>query len=124
VAHFHDQVEPLHKVTIIPRGMSLGATMVLPEKDHYHQRKRRLEGLITFAYGGRAAARLHGEDISAGAADDIRRATQIARMMVREWGMSEQLGPVSYGEENQQVFLGNVQAPGGACSRAERRVEP
>jgi cell division protease FtsH len=89
-------VEPLHKVTIIPRGITLGATMFLPEKDRYNVYRRQLLGEIKVSFGGRIAEELFTGDISAGAANDIRHATQIARHMVCDWGMSERMGPIRY----------------------------
>src|SRR5262249_50822863 len=100
-------VEPVHKVTIIPRGMALGATMQLPERDKYHHRKRELIGMLTVLFGGRVAEELYCEDISGGAANDIERATEIARAMVCSWGMSDALGPVALGEKRGEVFLGD-----------------
>jgi len=94
------EVEPLHKVTIIPRGMALGATMQLPEKDKYHVQCRELMGEIIALLSGRVAEEMFCDDISSGARDDIRRATALARLMVREWGMSSRLGPVFYGDED------------------------
>jgi len=106
IAHTLEDVEPLHKVTIIPRGMSLGATMVLPERDRYNEMKREVLGYITFAYGGRSAEELFCDDISTGAYDDIKRATELARQMVCQWGMSENIGPIAYSEGSDPVFLG------------------
>ncbi|MGQ0553445.1 MAG: ATP-dependent zinc metalloprotease FtsH [Planctomycetota bacterium] len=106
-AHLVGVVEPVHKVTIIPRGMALGATMYLPERDKYHHRKRELLGMLAVAFGGRVAEELFCEDISGGAANDIERATEIARAMVCSWGMSEALGPVALGEKRGEVFLGD-----------------
>jgi cell division protease FtsH len=106
VAHFTEGVEPLHKVTIIPRGMSLGATMILPAKDRYSTKKKELLGFLAFAFGGRCAEELFCEDVSTGAADDIRRATEMAREMVCHWGFSEKLGPIAYSEAAENVFLG------------------
>ncbi|HTE05617.1 MAG TPA: ATP-dependent zinc metalloprotease FtsH [Planctomycetota bacterium] len=102
-----DLVEPLHKVTIIPRGMALGATMQLPERDKYHHRKRELLAMLTVLFGGRVAEELFCEDISGGAANDIERGTEIARAMVCSWGMSDALGPVALGERRGEVFLGD-----------------
>ena len=96
------EVEPLHKVTIIPRGMALGATMHLPEKDRYHVQSKQMLGEITALLSGRVAEEVFCDDITSGARDDIRRATALARLMVREWGMSSKLGPVFYGEEETQ----------------------
>jgi len=106
IAHFLPEVEPLHKVTIIPRGMSLGSTMVLPQQDKYNEKKKELLGYIAFAYGGRCAEEIFCDDISTGAYDDIKRATEIARQMVCQWGMSENIGPISYAEASDAVFLG------------------
>jgi cell division protease FtsH len=89
-------VEPLHKVTIIPRGISLGSTMMLPEKDRYTMYRRQALGEIKLNFGGRIAEELFMGDISAGASTDINHATQIARHMVCDWGMSQRLGPVRY----------------------------
>ena len=100
-------VEPVHKVTIIPRGMALGATMQLPERDKYHHRRRELMGMLAMLYGGRVAEELFCDDISGGASNDIERATEIARNMVCSWGMSDALGPVSYGDQRNEVFLGD-----------------
>jgi cell division protease FtsH len=100
-------VEPVHKVTIIPRGMALGATMQLPERDKYHHRKKELLGSLTVLYGGRVAEELYCDDISAGASNDIERATELARAMICNWGMSEKLGPISLGESRGEVFLGD-----------------
>jgi cell division protease FtsH len=100
------ELDPLHKVTIVSRGMALGITMSLPERDDYHLRKRRLLGMIAMCYGGRAAEEAVFGDVSAGAQNDIERATEIARMMVCEFGMSEALGPVRYSVTQESPFLG------------------
>jgi cell division protease FtsH len=99
-------VEPLHKVSIIPRGLSLGATMFLPEKDRYTIFRRQVIGEIKVAFGGRIAEELFVGDISSGAADDIRRATQIARRMVTDWGMSDRLGPIRYASNEETTPWG------------------
>ncbi len=96
---------PLHKVTIIPRGHSLGSTMFLPKKDTYNYSKKRLENQIASILGGRIAEELVLGDISSGASGDIKQATKIARHMVCDWGMSS-LGPLSLGENQDTVFLG------------------
>ncbi|MDO4643422.1 MAG: ATP-dependent zinc metalloprotease FtsH [Cardiobacteriaceae bacterium] len=100
--------DPVYKVTIIPRGRALGVTMFLPEQDRYSYSKRRLESQIATLYGGRIAEGLiYGEDqVSTGASNDIERATSIARSMVTRWGLSEKLGPLAYGEDEGEVFLG------------------
>jgi cell division protease FtsH len=96
---------PLHKVTIIPRGQSLGSTMFLPKKDTYNYSKRRLLNQIASIMGGRIAEEIVLGDISSGASGDIKQATKIARHMVCDWGMSA-LGPLSLGENQDTVFLG------------------
>ena len=100
------EVEPVHKVAIVARGMALGATMYLPEKDRYILPRRRILGEITSLLGGRAAEQLFCEDITSGAQNDFERATELARMMVCRWGMSESLGQVSYTESEEHLFLG------------------
>jgi cell division protease FtsH len=101
--------EPLHKVTIIPRGRALGITMFLPERDKYSQSKMELEAMMTSLFGGRVAEELifGAEKVTTGAADDIRRATNLARRMVTEFGFSEKLGPLRYSENEEEVFLGH-----------------
>jgi len=101
-----EQTEPLHKVTIIPRGRALGATMQLPEKDRYTQGRKRLMGMLIGMMGGRVAEELIFNDVTTGAQNDIERATRIARAMVCEFGMSDALGPRNYGSGEQQMFLG------------------
>jgi cell division protease FtsH len=100
------EVEPLHKVTIIPRGMSLGATMMLPEKDHYTRTRKNLLGQITVCFGGRIAEDIFFDDVSTGASGDIDQASNIARRMVCDFGMSDELGPIRYASKEQHVFLG------------------
>ncbi len=98
--------EPLHKVTIIPRGPSLGSTMWLPEEDKYTNRKNELLASLAAKMGGRVAEEIVFGDVTTGAAGDIKMATAMARKMVCEWGMSEKLGMVEYGEHEDYVFLG------------------
>ena len=98
--------EPLHKVTIIPRGQALGATIQLPEKDKYTEGRKQLLGMIVGTMGGRAAEKICFDDVTTGAASDIRQATHIARMMVTEWGMSDNLGPQYFGTREELLFLG------------------
>jgi cell division protease FtsH len=98
--------EPLHKVTIIPRGMALGATFFLPERDRYIFGRNRLLTEITTLYAGRIAERMATGDLSTGAADDIKRATEMARRMVTQFGMSDALGPLNYSHEEETLFLG------------------
>ncbi len=101
--------EPLHKVTIIPRGRALGVTMFLPERDKYSQSKMELEAMMTSLFGGRVAEELifGTEKVTTGAADDIRRASTLARRMVTEFGFSQKLGPLRYSENEEEVFLGH-----------------
>ena len=101
-----EQTEPVHKVTVIPRGRALGATMQLPEKDRYTQGRKRLMGMLIGLMGGRAAEELIFGDVTTGAQNDIERATRIARAMVCEFGMSETLGPRNYGSDQEHMFLG------------------
>ena len=96
---------PIHKVTIIPRGQSLGSTMFTPKKDILNQARRRAENQICCAMGGRIAEELVLKDITSGASGDIRMATKLARQMVCDWGMSD-LGPIAYGENQDHIFLG------------------
>ena len=101
-----EESEPLHKVTIIPRGHALGATMQLPEKDRYTQSKRKLLSMVTGMMGGRAAEEIVFGDVTTGAQNDLKQATHIIRMMVCEWGMSPAMGPQSYSEREELLFLG------------------
>jgi cell division protease FtsH len=100
--------DPVYKVSIIPRGRALGLTMFLPEEDRYSYSRSRLESQITSLFGGRIAEMIiFGVDnVTTGAANDIEKATEIARNMVTKWGLSDKLGPLTYGEEEGEVFLG------------------
>jgi cell division protease FtsH len=98
--------DPVHKVTIVSRGRALGATMSLPEKDDYNHWRRKLLGRIAVCYGGRVAEDLVFGDISAGAQNDIEQATNLAKLMVCELGMSEKAGPVKYTSDQENPFLG------------------
>lgn len=100
-----EHTSPLHKVTIIPRGPYLGATMYLPDGDKYSTQKKEALANLIVTMGGRIAEAFHSDDVSNGASGDIRQATQLARNMVCEWGMSDKLGMVEYGEGDQPVFL-------------------
>ena len=106
VSKFTPGSDPIHKVTIIPRGRSLGQTAYLPLEDRYTHNRNYLVAMITYALGGRAAEELIFKESSTGAANDIEKATEIARKMVRSWGMSEKLGPINYGDSHKEVFLG------------------
>jgi len=107
LAHILPEVDNLHKVTIIPRGMALGATMHLPKKDEYNKTKRKIMGEMVVMYAGRVAEEMFCEDISTGAKNDIEQATDLARRMVCDWGMSSTLGPIDYAAEEEHIFLGN-----------------
>ena len=98
--------DPIHKVTIIPRGMALGLTQFLPEEDQLNLSKRKAENMIAMLFGGRVAEEIIFEDYTTGAGNDIERATDVARKMVCEWGMSEKLGPLAYEKNEGPVFLG------------------
>jgi cell division protease FtsH len=100
--------DPVHKVTIIPRGRALGVTMYLPEEDKYSISKEKLESNISSLYGGRLAEEmtLGPDGVTTGASNDIERATEIARNMVTKWGLSDKMGPLTYSEDEGEVFLG------------------
>ena len=98
--------DPIHKVTIIPRGMALGLTQQLPVDDKHNYSRDYLEDQIAILLGGRIAEELTQGDITTGAGNDLDRATDLARKMVCEWGMSEEIGPLTYGKKEEQVFLG------------------
>ncbi len=100
--------DPVYKVTIIPRGRALGVTMFLPEEDRYSHSREHLESQISSLFGGRIAEQLifGAQAITTGASNDIQRATEIARNMVTRWGLSERMGPLAYGDEEEELFLG------------------
>ncbi len=127
VAIFSEHSDPLHKVTIIPRGRALGVTMQLPTEDKHSYRKAFVESQISVLMGGRVAEELTQDDITTGAGNDIERATEMARRMICEWGMSE-LGPLSFGSKDEPVFLGRDFAQQAGYSedtaiRIDRQVE-
>ena len=111
-----DKCHPLHKVTIIPRGQALGATMSLPKEDVLNRQSQEMRDTIAMTMGGRIAEEIVTGDISTGAAGDIQQATNMARAMVTQWGMSEKLGMVLYGEGDEYVFLGKELAQGKTYS--------
>ncbi|NOT13247.1 MAG: ATP-dependent zinc metalloprotease FtsH [Methylococcaceae bacterium] len=110
--------DPVYKVSIMPRGRALGITMFLPENDQYSASKRKLEGQIASLFGGRLAELLiFGDDrVTTGASNDIERATELARKMVTRWGLSNKLGPLTYGEEAGQAVFGQPGAQGSTVS--------
>jgi len=106
VARMIPEADPVHKVTIIPRGRALGVTSYLPIDEKHTYSKEYLEAVITYALGGRAAEKIVFGHYTTGAGNDIEKATNIARKMVCEWGMSDKLGPMSYGAKEEEIFLG------------------
>ncbi|MCK9984121.1 MAG: cell division protease FtsH [Azoarcus sp.] len=106
VAKLLDKTDPVHKVTIIPRGRALGVTMQLPETDRYSQDRERLLQTIAVLFGGRICEEIFMKQMTTGASNDFQRATDLARRMVTQWGMSDNLGPMVYGEEEGEIFLG------------------
>jgi cell division protease FtsH len=106
IAWFLPDVDPVHKVTIIPRGRALGVTQLLPEEDRYHYGEKRMHSQMAMMLGGRAAEKLVFDEYSAGAEDDLKRATSLARRMVSHWGMSEKIGPVAFRQGEDHPFLG------------------
>ncbi len=106
VAKLLPDTDPIHKVTIIPRGRALGLTMQLPVDEKYTHSKTFLEHTLCILFGGRVAEKIVFDEITTGAGNDLERATVLARKMVCEWGMSDELGPLTYGKKEEQVFLG------------------
>lgn len=106
VAKMTPESDPVHKVTIIPRGRALGVTTYLPIDEKHTYSKEYLEAMISYAMGGRAAEKIVFNQLTTGAGNDIERATALARKMVCEWGMSEKLGPVTFGKKEEEIFLG------------------
>ncbi len=106
VAHALPNTDPVHKITILPRGRALGYTMVLPLEDKYSQSRAELLDMLAYAMGGRAAEELVFHDPTTGASNDIEKATATARAMVTQYGMSEKLGAVKFGQESGEVFMG------------------
>lgn len=101
-----DTTDPVHKITIIPRGRALGVTMQLPTEDRYNLSKTYAENQVAVMMGGRLAERIKFDELTSGAGHDFERATELAQKMVREWGMSEKMGPLVYGKKEGQIFLG------------------
>lgn len=106
VAKHTPQADPVHKVTIIPRGRALGVTTTLPMDEKHNYSKTYCESLLCHLLGGRAAEKLVMNELTTGAGNDLERATELARKMVCEWGMSEKLGPLTFGKKDEEIFLG------------------
>jgi cell division protease FtsH len=118
------ECDPVHKVTIIPRGRALGVTQLLPEEDRHSYNRRGLLSQISMIMGGRAAEQLVFQQFTTGASDDLKKATELARKMVCQWGMNEKLGPVSYTENPGQVFLGrDLQRHKGFSNESSRMID-
>lgn len=110
VAKLIPGTDPVHKVSIIPRGRALGVTMQLPIEDKHSYSRESLLNRIAVLMGGRAAEEIIFGTMTTGAGNDIERATEIARKMVCEWGMSDKMGPVTFGKKDEQIFLGREMA--------------
>jgi cell division protease FtsH len=106
VASFMPQADPIHKVTIIPRGMALGVTQQLPIDDRHNYTREYLEATLSVMMGGRVSEQMFMGVLTTGAGDDLNKATEMVRKMVCEWGMSDRLGPLTFGKKEEQIFLG------------------
>jgi cell division protease FtsH len=106
VSHYLPDIDPIHKITIVPRGVSGGMTSFLPENDKYLRSRTRFEQELAVALGGRAAEEVVFGEVSTGSADDLERVTRTARDMVTRFGMSDVLGPMTFGDRHELVFLG------------------
>jgi cell division protease FtsH len=104
--YFLKNADPLHKVTIVPHGRALGMALSLPEEDSYNRSRGWIEDRIAIIYGGWLAEKLFYDETTTGSKNDIQHATELARNMVCEWGMAEDLGPIAYGQEDEPIFLG------------------
>jgi cell division protease FtsH len=104
--YFLKNADPLHKVTIVPHGRALGMALSLPEEDSYSRTRGWIEDRIAICYGGWLAENLFYNETTTGTKNDIQQATEMARNMVCEWGMADELGPVAYGQEDEPIFLG------------------
>jgi cell division protease FtsH len=106
VAYFMPHADPLHKVTIIPRGMALGVTQQLPIDDRHNYTREYLESTLSVMMGGRVSEKMFMNVLTTGAGDDLNKATDMVRKMVCDWGMSDRLGPLTFGRKDQEIFLG------------------
>ncbi|MHC4887581.1 MAG: ATP-dependent zinc metalloprotease FtsH, partial [Planctomycetota bacterium] len=121
--HLLEDVSPLHKVTIIPRGRMLGATMQLPDKDEYGTTRKKIYGEIKLMLAGRVAEELFCDDISSGASNDLERATQLVRSMICDWGMTEALGLVHYGMRKTSIQFQEVPVENGFSEKTAQRID-
>jgi cell division protease FtsH len=110
VAWLLPDCEPVHKVTIIPRGRALGVTQLVPEEDRFNANQSQMQAMLTMVLAGRTAEKMEFSQFSAGAENDLKRATELARKMVTRWGMSERIGPVAYSNGEEHPFLGREMA--------------
>jgi cell division protease FtsH len=110
VAWLLPDCEPVHKVTIIPRGRALGVTQLVPEEDRFNANQSQMQAMLTMVLAGRTAEKMEFAQFSAGAENDLKRATELARKMVTRWGMSERIGPVAYSNGEEHPFLGREMA--------------
>lgn len=124
VGHLMPEHDPVHKVTIVPRGQALGVAFFLPEGDEVSRSRLKLEGMIATAYAGRIAEELiYGrEKVTTGASSDIQFATNLARNMVTQWGFSDRLGPMQYSKEEGPAFLGRSSGNGSGISDETARI--
>jgi cell division protease FtsH len=123
VAHYCENLDPVHRITIIPRGTAaLGLTMTRPLEDRYLATEPELKDMLAFAMGGRVAEELVFGEISTGAQNDLEKATQIARAMVTEYGMSEKVGPLSLGHEDPNAFFGGPKISSGTAEKIDDEV--
>lgn len=116
------EIDPVHKVTVIPRGRALGVTQLLPDEERYNIGEKQIHSQLAFMLGGRAAERIVFGEHTAGASDDIKRATQITRKMVGQWGMSDVIGPVAFRHSDENPFLGKDMKSQGECSEETAHV--
>lgn len=106
VAKFIEKADAVYKVTIIPRGRALGLTSYLPQEERFTESKESLEARLAYMMGGRVAEKIIFGQLTTGAGNDLERSTELARRMVCNWGMSDALGPVTFGKQEEQIFLG------------------
>jgi len=122
VAKLTPGTDPVHKVTIIPRGRALGATMTMPIDEKHNYSKTYCQAMMRQLFGGREAERIIFNELTTGAGDDLKKATELARKMVCEWGMSETIGPITYGEKQEEIFLGREIAQHRDYSEATAQI--